>query len=47
MQVFRALKSRYLHMNNKNSKPSITLGLIIKILVIAKLLITILQLLLN
>lgn len=34
-------------MENNKSKPSITLGLIIKLLVIAKLLITILQLLLK
>jgi hypothetical protein len=46
MQVFRAVKSRFYVMNSKR-KPSVTLGEIIKILVIAKLTIAILRLLLE
>jgi hypothetical protein len=46
MQVFRAVKSRFYVMESKR-KPSITLGKIIKILVIAKLTIAILRLLLE
>jgi hypothetical protein len=46
MQVFRAVKSRFYVMESKR-KPSITLGKIIKFLVIAKLTIAILRLLLE
>jgi hypothetical protein len=43
----RAVKSRFFLMCNNKSKPSISLGLIIKILMIVKLLLSILQLLLK
>jgi hypothetical protein len=44
MQVFRAVKSRFYVMPDKR-KPSVSLGEIIKLLVIAKLALTILHLL--